>query len=101
MLDFPELFAPAKMVSGLMSMDCRRAIDLYPQTPIWVKPWEFPGALGFLDSVGWFILDHLYKNLDRGPRKCECTSQHHPVTEKTASAARTRFVGSGLSCRLR
>jgi hypothetical protein len=63
MLDLPELFAPARMVSGLMSIDWRRAIDLYPQTLIWVKPSEFPDALGFLDPVWWFILDHLYKNL--------------------------------------
>ncbi len=63
MLDFPELFAPARMVSGLMSIDCRCAIDLYPQTLIRVKPCEFPDALGFLDPAWWFILDRLYKNL--------------------------------------
>jgi len=63
MLDFPELFAPARMVSGLMSIDCRCAIDLYPRTLTWVKPCEFRNALGFLDAVWWFILDYLYKNL--------------------------------------
>jgi hypothetical protein len=66
MLDFPELFAPARMVNGLMSIDCRRAIDLYPQTLIRVKPCDFPDAFGFLDPVWWFILDHLYQNLYLG-----------------------------------
>ncbi|GEM_PF-6529232 len=38
MLDFPELLAPARMVSGLISMDCSRLIDLKPETVIPVIP---------------------------------------------------------------
>jgi hypothetical protein len=32
MLDFPELLAPARTVSGRMSIDCWFAIDLKPAT---------------------------------------------------------------------
>jgi hypothetical protein len=38
MLDFPELFAPARIVSGWMSISHSSAIDLKPFTAILVMP---------------------------------------------------------------
>jgi hypothetical protein len=85
MLDFPELFAPARMVRGLISIDWRRAIDLYPQTPIWVKPGEFDNPLDFFEFDWWFILDHPYDNLYQETlAKCKCTTPHYPMTGETA-----------------
>ena len=43
MLVLPELFAPARRVSGLISMDCSRLMDLKPETVIPVIP---SGSLG-------------------------------------------------------
>ena len=34
MLDFPELFAPARIVKGAISIDCSSPIDLKPETVI-------------------------------------------------------------------
>jgi hypothetical protein len=83
MLDFPELFAPARIVIGLMSIVCRWTIDLYPQTLIWVKPREFPDALGFLDPAWWFILDRLYKNLyHEASRKMQVYIAASPLNRK-------------------
>src|SRR5260370_25765226 len=38
MLDLPELFAPARIVSGAISISCLLAIDLNPSTAIFVIP---------------------------------------------------------------
>lgn len=38
MLDFPELFAPARIVSGAISISCRLTIDLKPSTAMRVIP---------------------------------------------------------------
>ena len=38
MLDFPELFAPARIVSGRMSISHSSAMDLKPFTAILVMP---------------------------------------------------------------
>jgi len=41
MLDFPELLAPAKMVSGRISIVCSLARDLYPAALMEVMPAMF------------------------------------------------------------
>jgi hypothetical protein len=38
MLDFPDLFAPARIVSGAIAIDWRPTIDLYPLTASSVMP---------------------------------------------------------------
>src|SRR5216683_4602201 len=45
MLDFPELFAPARIVSGLISMVCSLAMDLNPATRISEMADRSAGAL--------------------------------------------------------
>ena len=88
MLDFPELFAPARMVSGLMSIDCRCAIDLYPQTLIRVKPSEFREPLGFLDPAWWFILDHPYQNTyQETSRKMQVYNAASPRNRKNSAGS--------------
>lgn len=47
MLDLPELFAPARIVRGAMSMDCSRAMDLKPATVIREIEGGGSGVVGF------------------------------------------------------
>jgi hypothetical protein len=48
MLDFPELLAPARIVSGRISIDCSCLMDLKPETDIRVIPssWFGRGFFG-------------------------------------------------------
>ena len=97
MLDFPELFAPARMVSGRISIDWRRAIDLYPHTLIWVKPSEFGNPLAFLEFGRWFILDHLYKNLYvESTRKMPVYNAASPCNRKNCAKPKQGLPVSSL-----
>jgi hypothetical protein len=69
MLDFPELFAPAKSVSGRTSIVCSTEIDLNPATESVVivgGSWEFPFDLVIWRSVSFddskFRREHYCKN---------------------------------------
>src|SRR5918998_1561638 len=55
MLDLPELLAPARIVSGLTSMDCSSAMDLKPATEILVIPSGFSGDSFFLELMAFAI----------------------------------------------
>src|SRR5438105_4566909 len=55
MLDLPELFAPASIVSGLTSIDCSSTMDLKPATEILVIPSGFVGESAFLGATGLAI----------------------------------------------
>jgi hypothetical protein len=94
MLDFPELFAPARMVSGRISIDCRCAIDLYPQTLIPVKPSKFGKAFLILNAGLRFISAHLDRILYRGnPNKTEVYNA--ASTRDRKNCARTSQGGTG------
>ena len=56
MLDLPELFAPASIVSGLTSIDCSSAMDLKPETEIFVIPSGLAGESFFFELTGFAIL---------------------------------------------
>src|SRR5947209_3036571 len=55
MLDLPELFAPASIVSGLTSIDCSSTMDLKPATEILVIPSGFFGASVFFGAMVFAI----------------------------------------------
>jgi len=65
MLDLPELFAPARIVSGAISMLCSSLIDLKPATVIRVIPSGAGAGLGLFEEALFFAISIILRSRRR------------------------------------